>query len=118
MRIMTPSVVSNQLLQNQSIYKGQRGNNSFGSPTAWDAGGIPTVFNQDTMDGRLFRVTFVAANTDQIIEHDLNRVPVGYLVVRKDQTCDVYDGSIGGWTTTDIVLKCTVAGADTTLYIF
>jgi hypothetical protein len=118
MRTMTPSVITNQLLQNQSEYKNNRANASMGYPTAWDANGVPTEFSQDTMNGRLLRVSWVAANVDQVIDHNLNRIPIGYIVTRKDQSCDVYDGTLGGWTALEIVLRCTVAGADTTLYVF
>ena len=117
MRPQVPGVAMDNLIQHQSIYKTLRANTSMGSPTAFDGAGIPTTYDQDNMDGILLRVMWVTPNADQTIQHNLNRVPVGYYITRKDQTCDVYDGTLSGWTTSAIVLRCTAA-ADTTIYVF
>lgn len=89
-----------------------------GQPSQWDGNNIPTVYTQDNMTGNMFRHVFSAANTSEIIEHDLGRVPVGYIVTRKSVAVDIYDGTLTDWTISDISLKATVSGADVTIYIF
>ena len=58
------------------------------------------------------------ADTEFTVVHGLQRVPVGYIVVRKDKACDVYDSSIGSWTDSLMFLKCTVATATVKLIVF
>jgi hypothetical protein len=67
----------------------------------------------------IYQTATTPATADQefSIAHGLGRVPVAYLVVRKDRACDVYTGATG-WTATDIYLKCSVASAAVTLLIW
>jgi hypothetical protein len=82
------------------------GNVSFGDGT-----------NADNINGAWANVvTPLAPNTDFTINHNLNRIPAGYLVMKKDRAVDVYDGSIAA-TTTQITLKATVASAAIRLFI-
>lgn len=75
--------------------------------------------NAGNMDGQIHEITFPAApNTEFAIRHNLDRVPVGYIVFRKAVACDVYDSSSGSWSNTTIYLKCTVADAVVALILF
>lgn len=135
MQPVKPNVTMDNLLQHQSLALTLAANVSNGTPAAFDATaplGIPTIFSQDNGDGIMVRVgpnqpallpipgvAWGAANTATTIQHNLNRIPIGYYVVRKYQACDVYDaGDNVGWSKTEIVLRNTVADADTVLYIF
>ena len=117
MRPQTPGVATDNLLQHQSVYKVFRANISMGQPATYDGAGIPITYTQDNTDGIMLRVKWVTPNVDQTIPHNLGRVPIGYYLTRKDQTCDVYDGNLSGWTEANIVLRATT-DADTTLYVF
>jgi hypothetical protein len=57
------------------------------------------------------------ANTEFTITHKLGFVPNGYIVVGKDQTCDVYDSRRSSWTTSQMFLKCTVASVHLVLIV-
>lgn len=121
-----PSVIMDNLSQHTSLAMALNANISIGSGSAFDpTTGIATSFTQDNGDGMMVRVgpglpnVWGAANTATTIQHNLGRIPTGYYVTRKYQTCDVYDdGTNTGWTETEIVLKNTVANADTVVYIF
>jgi len=58
----------------------------------------------------------VAPNTDFTVNHNLQRLPVGYWVMQKDRACDVYTGSVAA-TTTQLTLRATVASAVLRLFI-
>lgn len=62
-------------------------------------------------------VTPGAANTDFTVNHVLNRVPVGYLVVSKSAAVDVYTGSVAA-TKTQLTLRATTTGVNIVLFIF
>ena len=49
------------------------------------------------------------------VAHGLGRVPLGFLVINKDQACDIYDG--GNWTAEHIYLVSTKATANVRLLI-
>jgi len=57
-----------------------------------------------------------AANTDFTVNHNLNRLPVGYLVMSKSASTDIYTGSIAG-TKTQLTLRSTVAGVTIRLFV-
>lgn len=57
------------------------------------------------------------ANNENTWAHGLKRVPQGYIVVRADKACDVYDGTTP-WTTTNIYLKVSVATVALTILVF
>ena len=59
------------------------------------------------MAGVIVKHTFVGANTPTTITHNLNRTPVGYLVVEKSAACDVFDGNVNNWSSTSIELEAT-----------
>ena len=49
------------------------------------------------------------ANTEFAVLHRLGRKPIGFLIVFKDASADVYASSFGSWTNRLMFLKCTVA---------
>jgi hypothetical protein len=56
-------------------------------------------------------------NTAFTVDHVLGRVPVGFHTVRINAAGTLYDSGIA-WTTTTISLKCSVASAAFTIFIF
>src|SRR6266478_5094769 len=67
--------------------------------------------NLDNINGSWINVVApVGANTDFTVNHNLGRLPVGYLVMQKDRACDVYTGSVAA-TATQLTLRATVASA-------
>lgn len=68
----------------------------------------------DNLDGVFILTPAVVAANNVTLAHDLNRVPVGYFIVRQVPTVAdtpgvVYDGNIA-WTTTTITLRFSAAG--------
>lgn len=61
-------------------------------------------------------VVFTASNTEQKINHSLNKLVYNYFIVSKLAACDVYDGGTDP-TSNAIYLKSTVATA-VTLILF
>jgi hypothetical protein len=62
--------------------------------------------NTDNISGVWVSVTFAFPNVDQIVIHNLGRIPVGYLPMTKSAACDVYNGSVAS-TKTQITLRGT-----------
>jgi hypothetical protein len=58
----------------------------------------------------------VAPNTDFTVNHNLNRLPVGYWIMQKDRACDIYTGGVVA-TKTQLTLRATVASAVLRLFI-
>jgi hypothetical protein len=74
--------------------------------------------NADNIDGVWASATTPGvANTDFVIAHNLGRVPVGYLPVRKSAATDIYTGTVAA-TTIQLTLKATGTNVDVTLFIF
>jgi hypothetical protein len=127
MQAQTPSVITNQNIQNLSFNNVLNGNVSIGSPLTYDSAGVPATFSQDNGDGILIRVASVANpeglpqawagnNVSTTITHNLGRVPIGYYVTKKTGPCDVYDGS--STPTSSAITLCCTTGVDTVIYIF
>lgn len=57
--------------------------------------------------------TFLAANTNTQIIHGLNFIPVGYIVIGKSASFDVYNGSADVFTKTFITLRAAGTGSAT-----
>jgi hypothetical protein len=109
------SIIRNIQWWFQQVARIINGNISFGNAT-----GLSTTGSRDpsqNIDGVWVSVTFAAPNTNQVVTHNLFRLPVGYIPVEKVAACDVYDGSPVAKTTTQITLKGTVA-TTVTLFIF
>src|SRR6266481_2777881 len=58
----------------------------------------------------------VAPNTDFTVNHNLQRLPVGYWIMQKDRACDVYTGSVAA-TSSQLTLRASVASAVLRLFI-
>jgi hypothetical protein len=56
-------------------------------------------------------------NTAFTVDHVLGRVPVGFHTVRINAAGTLYDSGVT-WTSTTISLKCSVASAAYTIFIF
>lgn len=69
------------------------------------------------VDGFFVSGTFPVANTDLAIQHQLGRVPVGYIVVKLSVAAVIFDGSVAA-TTTAITLKSNTAGAVAKIFLF
>lgn len=55
-------------------------------------------------------------DTEDTLTHNINAVPVGYLVVKQNKAGSLYAGS-SAWTTTKMYLKCSVASVQFTIFI-
>jgi len=57
------------------------------------------------------------ADTEIEQAHTLRRVPVGFIVINKDQSCDVYDSGTS-WTSSYIYIKCNADNASIKILVF
>lgn len=72
--------------------------------------GFGNGVERDNFDGRWFIVTTPATpNTDFVVDHNLNRLPIGFLIFDKDRAADIYSVSKAIDT---ITLRCSVASAN------
>lgn len=116
-----------QLLQwAQSVHKVCAGGVNFGNPTSKNLAGVYNNFDKDTMDGVLIRIgasgtteqkyVWTVSGTGIVINHGLLKQPIGFKIVDKDKTVDV-------WRTVtpdenQITLAPSDATANVTVYIF
>lgn len=84
---------------------------SFGNPNLSALQG-----GRDNIDGAWVSFTIAVANADLILTHNLNRVPVGYIVMSKTGACDIYTGSVAP-TSLTITIRGTVAGVSGELFV-
>lgn len=61
--------------------------------------------------------TSAVAGTELEISHGLKRIPSGYLVIGKDKTGDIFDGSTV-WTSSSIYVKSDVASLTIKVLVF
>jgi hypothetical protein len=101
----------------RDVYKALRGNISYGRPgnNVTNPGlGLVT----DNIDGNFGTTSDSGvADTQFVVTHNLNRVPIGFHVVRQNKAGSFYDSGTA-WTTTQIFLKCNVANVAATFFIF
>lgn len=71
----------------------------------------------DNFGSQIIDVSFTAANTDLTIQHTLNRVPTGYVVLRSNAAATLYDTGGTNWNKTAIVLRSS-AIANVTVMVF
>lgn len=128
MQPQTPAAISSQDELNKSFYRVLVGNTSPGNGDGTqDSAGQPLAFSIDNMCGRIIRVGSNAnpnalpnfwsgSNTNTLITHNLNKIPYGYIVIAKSDTCDVYWGVVPA-TLTEITLKNTDGTQDTTIWL-
>lgn len=60
--------------------------------------------------------TNAVANTEDTINHNLGKIPVGYLVMNRDKAAIVYKGGTA-WTATQMFLKCSVATTAVVIFV-
>lgn len=98
----------------KDVYKALRGNISYGRQSNTLSTGLAT----DNIDGA-FGVTSDTglADTQFVITHNLNRIPIGFHTIKTNKACSMY-ASGTGWTDTQIFLKCNVANVSATFFIF
>ena len=63
----------------------------------------------DNFDAKLLDITFSAASTNSALNHGLDRVPAGYLVLRRSANITVYDGT-SSWNASTMYLGSSGAG--------
>jgi hypothetical protein len=142
-RPSAPGALTDPLRQDVSMYKSLRsvvdvlnqppppiatGSISFGSVASTLPDGSPATFTQGTIDCVMIRIgpagsslglahTWVAGGGDTTIPHGLNRIPLGYWVVKQSQGCEASNGSTA-WTTTNIYFKIDHSDTDVIILIF
>jgi len=57
------------------------------------------------------------ADTEFAVTHYLGRVPTGFILVKSNKACNVYDSGTA-WTTSAVYLKCDAANAVIKIAIF
>lgn len=97
----------------QSVYKAMQGGLGIAVGSTQAPSGIYDGFTQDNVNCNLVYVgangsgaaiTWAASNTGQAINHQLFKQPVGFLVVFKDKTCDVYSTATPNSNTWDLAI--------------
>lgn len=95
----------------RSIVKAMNGRLSLG-------GGL-TGHRAGNLDGQYIDfLTPAVADTEFIVPHGLNRVPIGYQVVRRDAAAVVYDSSVGSWSPDLLYLKCDTSSTTIKLLVW
>src|SRR5262249_14994748 len=101
----------------KDVYKALRGNISYGGQGSNPSN--PTLgLVTDNIDGNWGTVSDSGvADTEFVVTHNLNRVPIGFHVVRQSAAGSFYDSGTA-WTSTQIFLKCSAANVAATFFIF
>ncbi len=113
------------LRQAQSVYVALTAGLADAVPVSTDLSGVYNKFVPDNGNGVMLRIgastskepiKWVTVNVGVPIQHGLGRQPIGFKLVDKDQSCDVFrtvppDAN-------QITLACTNIAANTTVYIF
>jgi len=108
----------------QNVDKALNSNIDMGIATGTDSSGVYNKFEQGNSSGVLIRI---GANSSSelikwdstgavTIQHGLKRQPIGFKIVDKDATVDVWRTAVP--TTTAISLKASSNAVNVTLYIF
>jgi hypothetical protein len=101
----------------KDVYKALRGNISYGH-TGYNKHNPSLGLVMDNIDGTFASVSDTGvADTEFTVTHNLNRVPIGFHVVRQNKAGSFYDSGTK-WTTTQIFLKCNVANVAATFFVF
>ena len=124
--MQTVKTPASQLRLAKSTFKALSGGLSYGTPSGLkDATGCFSEFNTDNMNNVIIRIgangttngTYQFDATGAVtINHGLQRQPIGFKILDKDQSCDVFRTA-----TPDnnfIKLKCSVTNANVTVEIF
>lgn len=94
----------------ERVHKVLSGNISYGTLSPVDKGRNIDVFPATA-------TTPGVINTEFAVSHGLNRIPVGFHLINKSGSVDVYQ-STTAWTKNKIFLKATVININITLLIF
>jgi len=70
------------------------------------------------LDGQFIEFTFVLANTDYVIPHDLERVPIGFILMDVNVDGAVVRGTNrGSWGSRNFQLRCSQASTTALLIL-
>ena len=109
----------------RSLHETVNGGIDIGTPTGQDSNGVYNEFSQGNQTGVLIRVgaagssepiQWVTANVGVAINHKLLRKPIGFKIVDKDKTVDIYRTAPP--TENTITLASTDATVNVTIYVF
>ena len=84
---------------------------------------IDSIFNKgggisDNLDGEIISYTSNSTpSAEDAIAHTLKRIPIGYIIVRKNQNAHLYDGTTP-FTDQNIYLISDTASVDFTIFVF
>ena len=129
MKILNPQhmqakITPEHLRWAQSVHKSLTGGIDMGVPTEKNSAGVYNTFDVGNSSGVLIRVGAVgstekyswSSSSTVDIKHNLARQPIGFKIVDKDNTVDVWRTALP--TATDIQLKTSSNMVNVTLYIF
>lgn len=130
MRIIPPVIGASGLIDNQqknSVQQSIDTNVEVSYPASLDTNAWPDTFLPANLSCTAIRVgslgstpasqtVWTAADTQ--ISHNLGKQPIGWIVVYKDKTCDVFASSTIKNDGQFIYLTCTDTSANVTLVIF
>lgn len=120
MRIRKPSTheegENNHVEVLKDTYKALRGNISLGKQ-GFNKQNITLGIVPDNIDCNYVTVTTPSPNTEFVLVHNLNRIPIGFIVIRVNEAADFWDSGTP-WTTTKIFLECNNNAAKATIMIF
>jgi len=112
-----PGEANNYKKMMKDVYKALRGNISYGHQ-GFNKNNITLGLVTDNIDGNFDAVSDTGvADTQFIVTHNLNRVPIGFHVVRQSLAGSFYDSGTA-WTDTQIFLKCSTANVAATFFVF
>ena len=108
----------------QNVDKAFNGNVDMGVPTGTDSSGVYNKFEQGNSTGVLVRVGANGSSESVqwdatgavTIQHGLGRQPIGFKIVDKDGTVDVWRTAVP--TDKQITLKSSSPSTNVTLYVF
>lgn len=103
----------------EEIARVLNGNLSFGgfpNLPGGGGGGVGPNGTPENMLGSWWQGTTAVADTDFTVQHDLGRVPTGWLLFYINKAGIVYEG-VTPWTDTQIFLRCNTATTELRLFV-
>jgi hypothetical protein len=121
---MQAKITPEHLRWAQSVHDTLSGGVDMGVPTGKNSAGVYNTFDTGNSSGVLIRIgsnsSTEATKWDSTgavtVNHGLNRQPIGFKLVDKDGTVDVWRTAVP--TTTQIALKASLNSVNVTVYIF
>ncbi len=71
---------------------------------------------EDNINTKRIDVSFTAANTDTLVNHNLGRIPQGYILIKSNAATSIYDGSLE--STEQLIYLKASAISEATILIF